>query len=99
MALYKKVSPLMPKGQWGARSIQKHLWRLPIPIYNQNCPLHNEIVTASKNCYKTINTELIKELQIEYPSINCRKYRQKIRKWLKENSLGIAVEKAVNRLF
>ena len=31
MALYSAASPLMSKGLWGARDLQKHLWKLPIP--------------------------------------------------------------------
>ena len=30
-ALYQGVTPLMSKGQFGARDLQKHLWKLPIP--------------------------------------------------------------------
>ena len=30
-ALYQAVQPLMPKGQFGARDLHKHLWRLTIP--------------------------------------------------------------------
>ena len=29
--LYDAVIPFMPKGQFGARHLQKHLWKLPIP--------------------------------------------------------------------
>ena len=28
------VTPLMPKGQFGARHLHKHLWKLPIPEFD-----------------------------------------------------------------
>ena len=31
--LYEMVQPLMPKGQFGARHLHKHLWKLPIPEF------------------------------------------------------------------
>ena len=33
-ALYEAVTPLMNKGQFGARDLQKQLWKLPIPEYD-----------------------------------------------------------------
>ena len=35
-ALSEYVVPLMPKGQFGARDLHKHLWKLPIPEYASN---------------------------------------------------------------
>ena len=32
-ALYEAVASLMPKGQFGARHLEKHLWKLPIPEF------------------------------------------------------------------
>ena len=32
--LYEGVQPLMPKGQFGARHVQKHLLKLPIPEFD-----------------------------------------------------------------
>ena len=32
--LYESVMPLMAKGQFGARDLQKHLWKLPIPEFD-----------------------------------------------------------------
>ena len=39
-ALYSAVTPLMSKGQFGARDVQKHLWKLPIPEFDAANPLH-----------------------------------------------------------
>ena len=45
-ALYDAVQPLMTKGQFGARHLHKHLWKLPIPEYDNSEPLHREIAEA-----------------------------------------------------
>ena len=39
-ALYAAVTPLMAKGQFGARHLQKHLWKLPIPEFDPGNLLH-----------------------------------------------------------
>ena len=40
------VAPLMPKGQFGARHLQKHLWKLPIPEFDPAQELHIAIAEA-----------------------------------------------------
>ena len=44
--LYEAMEPLMPKGQFGARHVQKHLWRLPIPLFDEHNQLHIDISAA-----------------------------------------------------
>ena len=41
--LYEAVEPLMSKGQFGARDLQKHLWKLPIPEFDPAVPLHTPL--------------------------------------------------------
>ena len=36
--LRKAVKPMMPKGQFGARDLHKHLWKLPIPEFDSSNP-------------------------------------------------------------
>lgn len=43
--LEQAVQKFMPKGQFGARHLHKHLWRLPIPIYDPANPLHTDLAT------------------------------------------------------
>ncbi len=45
-ALRDAVEPLMPKGQFGARHVQKHLWRLNIPAYDPQESLHVALAEA-----------------------------------------------------
>ena len=45
-ALQTAVTPLMSKGQFGARDLQKHLWKLPIPEFDPSQELHAAIAQA-----------------------------------------------------
>ncbi len=38
--LYDAVQSMMSQGQFGARDLHKHLWKLPIPRYDSNNQLH-----------------------------------------------------------
>ena len=44
--LRRAVSPLMSKGQYGARDLHKHLWKLPIPEFDPEQGLHVDINEA-----------------------------------------------------
>ena len=50
--LYEQVMPLMAKGQFGARHLQKHLWKLPIPEFDSSVSLHVEISEAGEAAAK-----------------------------------------------
>ena len=45
-ALYSTVSGIMPKGQFGARHLHKHLWKLAIPEFDPAQELHVTIAKA-----------------------------------------------------
>ena len=45
--LYEAVKPHMPKGQWGPRDLHKHLWKLPIPLYDAANSLHSALADAA----------------------------------------------------
>ena len=47
-SLYESVKQFMSKGQFGARDLQKHLWKLPIPEFDPNNKLHASISDAGK---------------------------------------------------
>ena len=47
-ALYGAVAPLMAKGQYGARHLQKQLWKLPIPEFDTDEPLHIHVSRAGE---------------------------------------------------
>ena len=46
--LYREVASLMPKGQFGARDLHKHLWKLPIPAFDAGDSLHDRVSQAGE---------------------------------------------------
>ena len=42
-AMFQTLEPLMPRGQFGARHVQKHLWKLPIPEFDPNNADHADL--------------------------------------------------------
>ena len=46
--LYETAQPLMAKGQFGARHLHKHLWKLSIPEYDATNTLHQKIARAGQ---------------------------------------------------
>ena len=95
--LFEKVKPLMPKGQYGARDLQKHLWKLPIREFDRSEPLHLAISDAGKAAAEGAARQLAK-LRQERGDVSVRIARRELRKWLRESKEGKAVEKAVSRL-
>ena len=47
-ALYQAVEQFMSKGQFGARDLQKQLWKLPIPEFDSHEPLHVSLSEAGQ---------------------------------------------------
>ena len=112
-ALYDSVSSLMPKGQFGARHLHKHLWKLPIPEYDPALALHGEITGAGAAAAAGAAAKLA-ELRTEYeqrrqtwkannqrgpePKLTVTIARRELRKWLRAAPEGAAAESAVSRL-
>ena len=104
---------LMPKGQFGARHLHKHLWKLPIPEYNPATTLHAEIAQAGATAAQGAATKLA-QLRAEYqkrreaweasgrrgrqPELTVTIARRELRAWLRASPEGAAVERAVARL-
>ena len=111
--LYEKAIPLMNKGQFGARDLQKHLWKLPIPEYTPAVALHGELAKAGAAAAKGAAAKL-SELRTEYeqrrqtwanggrrgpePKLTVTIARRELRKWLRAAPEGAAAESAVSRL-
>ncbi|MXY87079.1 MAG: hypothetical protein F4Y95_11480 [Chloroflexi bacterium] len=95
------LKPLMPKGQFGARHVHKHLWRLPIPEYDDSDSLHVEIAQAGEDAAagaKVLWDEIRAEREDKGQSTSVTVARREIRKWLSESSEGQRVEELVGRL-
>lgn len=91
------VEPLMPKGQFGSRHLQKHLWRLPIPEFDPDSDLHQTISTAGVAAANGA-AAMLAELRKSRESVSTRIARNWIRKWLAESSEGWRVESLVGEL-
>ena len=95
--LYERLRPLMPKGQFGARHVQTHLWRLPIPEFDGGDSLHVAISDAGRQATDGVERELV-NLRQRYPKLTVTIARREIRKWLRESAQGQQVEKVVGKL-
>ena len=95
--LYEAAKPLMSKGQFGARDLQKHLWKLPIPEFDPAVPLHAAIADAGKAA-ATGAAQQLAALRASRPRLTVTIARRELRKWLRTSAEGKAVEVEVGRL-
>ena len=95
--LYEAVANLMPKGQFGARHLHKHLWKLPIREFDSRDPLHDEVSEAGRAA-ATGAVRQLKRLRQERDRVTVTIARRELRKWLRESDEGQAVEDVVGRL-
>ena len=96
-ALYYAVTPLMPKGQFGARHLHKHLWKLPIPEFDPAEELHVAISQAGEVAAAGAGRQLA-QLRQERSRVTVTIARRELRKWLRESPEGRTVEEVVGRL-
>ena len=97
-ALYEAVTPLMPKGQFGARHLQKHLWKLPIPEFDADDPLHVEISDAGRAAAAGAAQRLAELRAQRGDDVSVTIARRELRAWLRTSPEGAAVEGAVGRV-
>ena len=90
--LHDMVKPFMPKGQFGARHVHKHLWKLPIPTYDPTDPSHTAVSQAGNNATQAAQTNH------PGPTATIRTVRNQLRSWLKESPEGRTVEETVAHL-
>ena len=96
-ALFSMVTPLMPKGQFGARHLQKHLWKLPIPKFDPTDSLHTDISKAGEAA-SVGAAEQLAQLRQQRDRVTVTIARRELRKWLRNSPEGQAVEDAVTTL-
>ena len=95
--LYEAVASLMPKGQFGARHLHKHLWKLPIPEFDPAEELHVAISQAGEAAAAGAARRLA-QLRRERSRVTVIIARRELRKWLHESPEGRTVEEVVGRL-
>ena len=79
------------------RDLQKHLWKLPIPLFDPDDPLHAQVSEAGKVATEGA-VEQLGRLRQERDRVTVTIARREIRKWLRESKTGKAVEKVVKDL-
>ena len=89
----RRRGPLMPKGQWGARHLHKHLWNLPIPRFDPGDALHLEVAAAGDAAAEGAAQQL--DGRDALTSATARKL---LRQWLADSPEGREVERAVGAL-
>ena len=95
--LYEAVASLMPKGQFGARHLHKHLWKLPIPEFDPAEELHVAISQAGEVAAAGAGRQLA-QLRQERSRVTVTIARRELRKWLRASPEGRTVEEVVGRL-
>ena len=95
--LYGAVASLMPKGQFGARHLHKHLWKLPIPQFDADNPLQLAISKAGEAAAAGAAKQL-EQLRQDRPKLTVTIARRELRKWLRASAEGKAVEERVGEL-
>ena len=97
-ALSDAVTPLMPKGQFGARHVQKYLWKLRIPEFDPALKLHADIAKAGARAAAAAGKKL-EELREQWADrLTVTIVRRELRNWLRASTEGEAVETFVGRL-
>ena len=93
--LYEAVKPLMPTGQFGARHLQKHLWRLPISTYDPDDPTHQALAaagaTAADQATEVLTTERRAHAATDKP-MTVTVARRVLRAWLDSSEVGRTIE-------
>ena len=96
-ALYELVTPLMSKGQFGARDLQKHLWKLSIPEFDAGNSLHVRVSQAGEAAAQGVAKQMA-QLRQDRGEVTVTIARRELRKWLRESTEGKAAEEAVEKL-
>lgn len=100
-ALEQAVQKFMPKGQFGARHLHKHLWRLPIPTYDPSDTDHATLAELGSQ----LATEAVIHLDIiratraaNNKPTTITVARRELRQWLSTHPLAQQVEQLVVQL-
>ena len=88
----------MSKGQFGARDLQKHLWKLSIPEYDGAKTLHRNIAAAGQAAASGAAQQLKALHQERGATVSTTIARRELRGWLAQSDEGKQVETLVKRL-
>ena len=88
----------MAKGQFGARHLQKHLWKLSIPEFDPANPRHAAISEAGQATAEGVARQLEQLRQERGAKLTVTIARRELHKWLRESPEGKTVESLVGEL-
>ena len=88
----------MNKGQFGARDLEKHLWKLPIPEFDAGDFMHQAVAEAGSWAALEAG-HWLEDLRQEYGErLTVTIARRELRKRLRNSLVGAVVEGAVENL-
>ena len=96
--LYKSVQYFMSQGQFGARNLKKLLWKLPIPEFDAEVPLHAEISDAGRAAAAGAAQRLSELRAQRGDNVSVTIARRELRAWLRASPQGATAESSVTRL-
>ena len=96
--LYDAVIPLMPKGQFGARHLQKHLWKLPIPEFDRENLLHASLSMAGERVAFGVVKRLAELREERGSRLTVKVARRELRQWLRESLDWAVIERLMHLL-
>ena len=88
----------VPNWSGKTRHLLKHLWKLPIPEYDNSEPLHREIAEAGAAAALGAAARLAELRESRGASVSVTIARRELRAWLRAGPEGAAVEGVVGRL-
>ena len=100
-ALYESVIPMMSQGQYGARDLHKHLWKLPIGTYDSGNSIHHTLANLGSTAADRAAEVFAKEEQARVAAgkeMTVGVARKVIRAWLDESDVGRTIEANVEEL-
>ena len=97
-ALWPAVEHYMSKGQFGARDVHKHPWRLAIPEYDGGDGLHRELAEAGAQAAREASERLDALRQSREGDVGYELARRELRRWLESSPLGERIETLAARL-
>ncbi|MCQ3814353.1 MAG: hypothetical protein KTU85_08045, partial [Acidimicrobiia bacterium] len=92
--LYHAVRPLMSKGQFGPRHLQKHLWRLNIAEYEPTNPVHQKLAALGAESAKQA-ARIVTSLGV---GITVEKARKAVRTHLDGTQFSAETEQLVEQM-
>ena len=97
-SLREAVKPLMTKGQFGARDLHKHLWKLPIPEFDPEHDLHTAVAEAGATAAAGAKAKLDDLREQRGDKLTIAIARRELRSWLRTSDEGKSVEDTVTKL-